>query len=71
MTNQVRNAIRESEQNNGIVTIDAATEADIADLESQCDGSVNANGVREFWADDPDSAEGMTWRVHAVAVAAI
>ena len=67
----IRSAIRESEIHDQIEWVGPYIEPEaLAYLQTECDGSVEANGVHEFWADDPESDEKMTWRVHVRIVEA-
>lgn len=63
MNRVAKTAIDRSESHDEIVTIDHDADA-FVDLEAQCDDNVHANGVTEFWANDPESEDKMTWRVH-------
>jgi len=60
-----KEAIDRSRSHDEIVTIDYDAEVLVA-LESECDGSVKANGVHEFWGNDSDSENDMLWRVHVL-----
>ncbi len=56
-------AIERSESHNEIVTIDYdAIGAEY--VAAECDDSIVANHVTEYWANDPNSEDGMLWRVH-------
>jgi hypothetical protein len=70
MANVADRAIECSKSHNEIVTIDYDSEAETA-LAAACDDSVAANGVTEYWADDPDSETAMLWRVHMRAFAGV
>ena len=63
MANVAEQAIQRSESHDEIVTIDYDAEG-AETLAAECDDSVHANGMTEYWANDPDSEDGMTWRVH-------
>lgn len=56
-------AIERSVSHNEVVTIDYSEEAELT-LSAECDDSVSANGVTEYWANDPESETAMLWRVH-------
>lgn len=60
-------AIERSRSHDEIVTLDAFDEDDYQTLLVECDDNVDANGMLEFWADDPDSDTEMLWRVHMPA----
>lgn len=56
-------AIERSKSHDEIVTIDY-DQAAYEELRAECDDIIDANDVTEFWSDDPDSEDGMLWRVH-------
>ena len=60
-----KEAMNRSRSYNEIVYCDDTQEnRDI--LLAECDGNVEANGVSEYWTDDPDRNDGMIWRVHII-----
>ena len=56
-------AIRHSEQYDEIAICEDTTENQET-LMSECDDNCSTNGLEDYWADDPDSDEGMIWRVN-------
>lgn len=64
-TMNAREAIDRSKSHDEIVYCDdTVTNHDI--LLAECDGDVVANGVHEYWADDPGTEDQMLWRVHII-----
>lgn len=59
-TQAVQDAIQASKDENRIVHIDYHP-AVVAELTRECEGTVKASEVIEFWGEDCD---GQTWRVH-------
>lgn len=56
-------AMKLSERENRIVSLEYFPQL-AADLFQDCDGHVEANGVLEYWGNDPESEHKMSWRVH-------
>jgi hypothetical protein len=63
MTKTAKAAIDRSESHDEIVTIDYDADA-FAALKAASSDYASADGVTEFWRNDPDSETAMTWRVH-------
>jgi hypothetical protein len=63
VVSRATDAIARSASHNEVVTLDYDAAA-YEELLVECDDNVSTEDVTEFWGNDPDDENKMTWRVH-------